>query len=241
MHYRIGVALSALLVLSGCDVSVVGAGSTITGSGVTKEEKRQVDAFTKVDVSAAFEATIIVGPERSVTLNVDDNLLPLVETKVVDGRLEVGYAEGTIVVASKPQKVSIVVTSLDSITARGAAKVVADAVEGKAIKVEAEGASSVELKGFSLDTVDVKAEGAGRVTLEGKGKALTLGASGASKLRAAEAMFESATVAISGASRCEVNVTGSIAGEVSGASSLSVVGNPTSRAVKASGASRVTY
>jgi hypothetical protein len=241
MRSKIGVALISLLAISGCDALVVGAGSTIDGSGVTKEEKREVAPFRGVDVSATFEATITIGPACSVTLSVDDNLAGLVRTSVRDGRLEVRYVEGPIIVTSKPQKIKIVVPDLDFIAARGAAKVFATVVEKKALKIETEGAASVEVNGLDCESVEVKANGAGHVTLEGKGKSLTLEASGASKLRAADATFESAQVAIEGASRCEVNVTGSIAGETTGASSLDVLGSPASRSVKVVGVSHVTY
>ena len=53
--------------------------------------------------------------------------------------------------------------------------------------------------------------------------------------------FESAKVEVSGASRGEVTVSGSIEGDVSGASSLTVLGNPAGRSVRTSGASKVTY
>lgn len=87
MRSTIGIAFSSLLVLSGC----VAFGPTIAGSGVTKVETREVAAFHGVDVSSAFEATIAIGTNQSVTLSVDDNLLPLVETEVKDGRLSVRY------------------------------------------------------------------------------------------------------------------------------------------------------
>lgn len=241
MKLRLGFALLALLSLSGCDVAVVGAGSTITGNGVTKEETRSVEDFTEVSISESFEATIKVGEKPSVTLSVDENLLPLVETRVSDGRLEVRYFEGPIVVSKKTQKVSIVATRLDVITATGAAKVSASSVAGKGLRIEAGGASSVELRKHSLESLEVKADGAARVNLDGKGKTLSIESQGASKIRARDSVYESANVLISGASQCEINVTGSIAGELSGACSLNVLGNPASRSVKVSNVSRVTY
>jgi hypothetical protein len=188
-----------------------------------------------------FEATLVAGNDRSVTLRVDDNLLPFVRTRVVNGRLAIDFVEGTIIVTSKPQKVAIVVPGLTEITARGAARIVAESVTGDSFSVKSEAASAIELKGLDVGTLEVKAGGAGRVTLEGKGKRLVFDASGSSKLRAMDATFESAEVEISGACHCELGVTGSISGEISGASSLDVVGNPAKRLVKTRGSSRVGY
>jgi hypothetical protein len=215
-------------------------GPTIVGSGVTTVETRELGAFHGVDVSSAFEATVAIGTTQSVTLSVDDNLLALVETEVKDGQLSIGYRAGSNVSSAKPQKVAIVVPALDSIVASGAAKVSATVGETKAIKIEAEGAARVDVRGLASDSVDVDANGAGQVSLSGKGKRLKLEADGASTFRAPDVVFESATIDISGASRGEVQVTGPIDGEVSGASTLSLRGKPASRTVKTSGASRIT-
>ncbi len=236
MRSTIGIAFSSLLVLSGC----VAFGPTIAGSGVTKVETREVAAFHGVDVSSAFEATIAIGTNQSVTLSVDDNLLPLVETEVKDGRLSVRYRAGSSITTKTPQKVAIVVPTLDSIVAGGAAKVSAAVGETKAIKIEAGGASNVDVQGLSSDSVDVDATGAGQVSLAGKGKRLTLEVSGASKFLAPDVPFDTAKVELSGASRGEVQVTGSIDGDVTGASTLSIRGKPASRSVRTSGASQVT-
>ena len=241
MRPRLALALPCWLLLSGCDMAAIGTTATITGSGVPKDEKRVLAPFTKVEVSAMFEATVASGPDRSVSLQVDDNLLPLIRTRVVDGRLTIDFIDGTIIVTSRPQKVAIVAPDLVEIIARGAAKVLADGVTGESFRVKSEAASSIELKRLDVRSLDVEASGAGRVTLQGRGKALTLDASGSSKLRAMDATFEAADVMISGASRCELGVTGSIAGEINGASSLDVVGSPPNRLVKAFGAARVGY
>ena len=241
MRATIGLVAAAILAISGCGIPVSGAGPAIKGSGVTKEESRDVPAFTGVDVSANFEATVDIGPKASVTLSVDDNLLPLVKTDVKDGRLVVGYVGGQTIRTTKPQKVTIVTPSLDFVRARGASKVTATAGEASTFKAETEGASSIQVGGLVAESVEVKAEGASRITLTGKGKRLTLDVMGASKATMTGASFESAKVDVGGASRGELNVTGSIDGEVSGASSLSVRGNPTTRDVKTSGASKVSY
>ncbi len=237
MRSTMEIALSALLVLSGC----VGIGPTIVGSGVTKVETREVAAFHGVDVSSAFEATVTIGTKPSVTLSVDDNLLPLVETEVnKDGRLSVRYRAGSNITTKAPQKVAIVASALDSIVASGAAKVSAAVGETKAITIEAGGASNIDVQGLSSDSVDVDATGASRVSLAGKGKRLTLEASGASRFLAPDVPFDTAKVELSGASRGEVQVAGSIDGDASGASTLSIRGKPASRSVRTSGASQVT-
>ena len=241
MRSAIGMAMAALLAASGCGVTLNGAGLPDKGSGVVKEETRDLDGFTGIDISASFEATATIGPKTGVTLSAEDNLLPLIKTEVRDGRLVVGLASGHNIRTTKPLTLKVVVPTLDFVAARGASKLTATAGEASTFKVVSTGASSVDVSGLECDAIEVDAKGASRVTLEGRGKRLTLGASGASKVTAVGSSFESAKVDVSGASKAEVNVTGSIDGEVSGASSLDVKGKPAARGVKTSGASSVSY
>ena len=76
------IVLPALLVLlvPGCMIGT-------PGSGVSKTEEREVEDFDRVDFSGSGEVTIRIGQEKSVTVTFDDNLIEMVETKVVDGEL----------------------------------------------------------------------------------------------------------------------------------------------------------
>ena len=241
MRSTIGLAMAALLAVSECALSIEADDATIEGSGVMKEETRKLPAFRSVDISASFEAAVAIGEKASVVLDGDDNLLPLIKAEVSDDVLRVSLAEGRGVRSRKPLKVTIVVPRLESIAARGASKVVATVGEAKSLRVETEGAASARVDGLDADSIRVKAEGASQVTLTGRAKGLTLDVSGASQLFAGDATFESARIRLDGASRGELRVTGSIDGEISGASSLKVGGKPKDRGVKTSGASTVTY
>ena len=241
MRPTIGMAVIALLAISGCDGALQGAGPPVKGSGVTKEETRDLPAFDEVEVNSTFEAKVVIGPVPSVTLNVEENLLPLVKTEVKDGRLFVSFEGGRNVRPTKPTKVDIVVPSLDFLGANGASKVIASVGECKSLAVESGGASSIEVDGLASDSVGVKANGSSRVILKGRGVRLAVDASGASSVVADDASFESANANLSGASRGKLKVTGSIEGDVSGASSLTVRGNPSTRNVGTSGASSVSY
>jgi hypothetical protein len=241
MRSTLTFTLSALVIFSGCDSLILGGGPLIVGSGVVKTESREVPAFTEVEITSALEATVSIGEKPSVTLTMDDNLLPLVKTEVEGGKLVVRYQSGSNIQAKSPQKVALVAPSLAAIAATGAAKVVATVGEAKSMKLEALGAGRLEVKGLDAESVDVTSEGAGQVELAGQAKRLTLDASGASQMLAPQVAFESARVSLSGASNGTLRVTGSIEGGVSGASSLKVSGNPATRNVSSSGASRVEY
>src|SRR4051812_41780001 len=65
------------------------SGPTVVGSGRAATDQRDVGDFSRVRVTTGIAATVIVGPDSSVTVTADDNLLVNVSTSVVAGRLTV--------------------------------------------------------------------------------------------------------------------------------------------------------
>jgi hypothetical protein len=72
----IPVIIIGLFVLTSCGFWGV------RGSGRVKEETRQIENFTNIDASGAFSIKIKVGPEPSLKILAEDNLLKMIRTTV---------------------------------------------------------------------------------------------------------------------------------------------------------------
>jgi Putative auto-transporter adhesin, head GIN domain len=107
----------------------------------------------------------------------------------------------------------------------------------------AHGASKLELadwqvKGEKL-TIDI--HGASSARLQGSAKAATLKAEGASHLRLSDLTLEAADVVLTGASNAKIRVKSLLNYEISSASRLEYLGEPTIGKAKRSGASSVSH
>ena len=71
---------------------------SLLGNGDTKTELRNVAGFSKIKVDGSTDLTITQGSNYRVEVKAHNNLLPLLETKVVDGTLCVGFKRGTSVI-----------------------------------------------------------------------------------------------------------------------------------------------
>ena len=107
------VSVLATFLLIGC--SLIPVGPATVGSGRAVSEQRQVGSFSKVRVGTAIQATVLVGPDASVSVTADDNLLSSVSTDVTAGRLTVMIQGNSQPLT--PVTVQITVPSLDSIEA----------------------------------------------------------------------------------------------------------------------------
>ena len=239
MRTSLGLAAASLLLIAGCAFPMVPA---VVGNGTIKEESRPIADFHAIDVGSSLHATVTIGPKASVTLLGDENLLPLVRVEVREGRLVANLVDNVSIRPTRPLMLTIVApTGLDRVAVGGAAKVDVTATEVPSFAVEADGAGVVTIVGIVSDSIDLQADGASRVKIEGKGKRLKLTGQGAVSLTASGLAVDSAEVSLNGASRSEVNVTGSVEGALNGASSLKVLGEPKTRAVKTNGAASVSY
>src|SRR5205809_2833546 len=126
------VAAAALVLLSGCGSHSATSRSTSTatsgteGSGVLASEHRTVADFTRVDLAGTSKVIVRVGAPKSVVVRGDDNLLPLITTKVSDGTLVV--AESGSFNSQRGVEVDVAIPSLSGVTLSGTGDLTATGV-----------------------------------------------------------------------------------------------------------------
>ncbi|HEY0547199.1 MAG TPA: head GIN domain-containing protein [Pyrinomonadaceae bacterium] len=200
---KITIILMLAVMLTGCSY-VKSFGDRVVGSGVIKNEKRSVNAFTSIDASGAFDVEVVCQKEQSLELEGDDNLLPLVKTEVRGSTLYIKPDKEFSV--RKAIRVKIAVPNLESISSSGASSFRVADVKNEKLKIDTSGASSLNLAGET--------------------KSLSLDMSGASKVESEGLRAERVTISLSGAGKASVYASEELNAEVSGAGSVSYAGDP---------------
>jgi len=121
----------------------------------------------------------------------------------------------------------------------GASRLDIDMETGEA-KFEVSGASRVS-GSMKVGDAEFTLSGASRAELIGSASNVVLSAWGASRLDLANFALNDMSVELKGASRAMINVNGKLDLDMSGASRLNYIGNPTLRDVNVSGASRLSH
>lgn len=189
------------LLLSGCNYI---HGDQVVGSGVSKTEKREVSSFDSIEASGALDVEIVCQKEPSLELEGDDNLLPLLKTEVRGGTL---YIE--------PQK---------NFSVRKAIRVRITAPNIQ--KISSSGASSFDVSNIKNEKLRIQNSGASNVNLSGQTVALELELSGASKADTEKLTAERVTINLSGAGKANVYASQELNADVSGAGSVTYMGDP---------------
>lgn len=237
--------LLATLLISGCQgILVTRNGESGTGERVTRPFN--FTGFKQVDIGSAFTYEISRADTYSIRITADDNLFDRIQVVQEGDKIVIGL-KGLTMFGSDRMTAEITMPQLREADLSGAANgTISGFSSADRLDVDASGASVVELVGISagdfrgdlsgaskvsghLTAADVQFElsGASNLQLEGSAGNLVLDASGASLANLTDFTVNNADVRLSGASNGTVNLGGRLDADLSGASSLAYIGEPT--------------
>jgi hypothetical protein len=181
---------------------------------VRKTEKRQVESFTGIETTGAFEVIVDCQKPLGLEIEADDNLLPLVQTEVRGDVLHV--------------------TSTKNYSSNGGIvlRITVPNLEG----LETKGAGKFQIADLKNDHFWVRSTGAAKVIASGQSKSIEITSTGAGEIDARDLLVEKADVRVTGAAGVDVSPSDTLDIEVSGAGRVTYSGNPKiSKSVKGAG------
>jgi hypothetical protein len=172
--------------LSACGSGGLILGNTIRGSGNVISESRQVSGITGVQLDTSGDLTLSQDDTESLTIEAEDNLLPLLTSEMVNGTLKLGTKPNTSISATKPIKYTLTVKNIAALSANGSGNITAgDLVSGDNFQVSLSGSGSLDLSSLKSDKVSIKLNGSGDAaiaTLNTQSLAASLNGNGILKL-----------------------------------------------------------
>ena len=249
------ILMTALLV----SVLLAGCGVVLTGSGNLETKDYDFSDFSKVEVSNAFEFKISQSSSYSVSITADDNVIEKVQVTKEGDTLIIGL-DRIIGLGSVTLEATVTMPQLRGLDISGASRgTVSDFSSTDNLDIELSGASSLDLVDISVGDVKSDISGASKVTgdltaldadfdvsgastiqLEGSASDIVVDASGASRVKLAAFPVNNADIKLSGASSGTVNLDGRLDADLSGASKLEYIGEPTMGTINTSGASTLS-
>ena len=225
-----------VIMLTGCTVSF---GTRITGSGPIVTTELDLSRFTAVAAGSAFEVEITRSDKHSVTVSVNENLVERLDVDVSDDTLRIYLKPGIGITGNATLKAKVTMPELTGLDLSGATRTtLAGFNANKPLKAEVSGASTLRGEIASGDA-RFDASGASTVALQGSAQDLSVKASGASTVDFGRFNSRDTVVEANGASRVNVNASGQLDVEASGASTVRYTGDPARLRVNTSGASSV--
>ena len=211
----------------------------LIGSGNLETEEYAFTNFTRVEISSAFEFEIEQSSSYSINITADDNVIDYVQVSQVGQTLKIRL--GTVTwFGPVTLRASVTMPQLSDLTVSGASRgTVSDFNSTEDLDITVSGASKVT-GDITAGNVEFDISGASTIQLEGSGNDMDAIVSGASRFNLDDFTVNNADVNFSGASSGTVNLNGRLDANLSGASRLWYIGEPTSTDINTSGASTVS-
>ena len=231
----------------------------VVGSGNVSTEEQGFSDFTIVDVGNSFDVEITQSSSYGVDITADDNLFEYIQVSKTGNTLKIrlkwGYIYESVAFRAKitmPDLHELEFSGATHGTAvgfssshelalglSGASSLHVVNMSAAGIKIDLSGASNLSGDLTASGDAQLIVSGASSIELDGAAKDLVISASGASHLELFDFPVQDANVVLSGASHATVNLDGILDANLSGASHLLYIGNPTLGDIRKSGSSTV--
>lgn len=201
-----------------------------TGSGKQRTETRAVSGFQAIDSRAGIDLVLRQGTREGIELSGEDNILPLIETKVVDDRgvptLVIGPKRGTSFTTHLPLAATVDLITLKALALSGGGKVSSDALKTMVLKLSISGSATVKLRQLSADEVSADVSGSGDLEFSGRSTKLGVSVSGRCDVDTRGLEADDVRIDIAGSGDAAVTARKTLSVSIAGSGSVVYAGDP---------------
>src|ERR1017187_5788746 len=193
------IPLSALCaLLSGCFNFNLSTSHRVKGSGNIVTTTRAVSQFDRVSVSGSGHLSIVQGDQESLTIEADDNLLPLIKSEVASRGLKIG-PENVNLSPTRTIHYVLQLKSLEALHLSGSLEAEAQSIKTDQLLITISGSGKIQVASLDTSELNVHVSGSGDIQLAGKVNRQTIQISGSGNYRAGNCESQTTAGHISGA------------------------------------------
>ena len=212
-----------ILAVAGCGES---SSRSVQGSGHVVTEQRPLAAFQQVELEG--EGHLIIGPDEPAALEVrtDDNLMALVDSKVVDGKLVIGIKPNRDLQPTDGLTYRVACDPLSEVRLSGSGDIEVNSCAASDLTVRLDGSGIVRVDGVDATRVDAEIGGSGTIRLSGTSTQVEVSVAGSGIFDGGELQAQQVEATIPGSGQIVVWATGTLRADISGSGSVLYRGHP---------------
>ena len=202
-------------------------GEQVQGSGRIVKQVRQVGNFNGLALGLPGHLELRIGNTESVTIEADDNLLPLLETVVEGGTLKIRPHKRNLSLQSKSIRIVVQARSIERLSLGGSGSIDADPLRARKLDVDLGGSGSINLKGVESEVLAVSLGGSGDLkAAQGTIGKLTVSIGGSGDVDLGRVQTNSASVTIAGSGEATVWPRNELSATIAGSGDVNYYGDP---------------
>jgi hypothetical protein len=195
-------------------------GDAVKGSGVAATQRRDVGSFSAITLGAPVSVVLRAAARESIEIVGDDNVLPLIETRVRGtgtGRsLQIDLPAGAQIDPRIPVVVTVDYVGIEAIALSGSGRITASAMKAGKLDASVGGSGSISLPGLAASELAVSIGGSGVFTGDGRTGQLALGIGGSGRCDAEKLIADDVSVSMAGSGQARVHADRSLRATIVG-------------------------
>lgn len=202
------------------------AGERVQGNGNVSKQAREVSNFSALGLGLPGSVEVRIGNSESVTIESDENILPLIETVVEDGTLKIRPTRRNLQLDTRNLKVVVTAKKLERISVGGSGSVDAEGIRGGKLSFDVGGSGSMNLRDVEGESITVSLGGSGNLKATGSTDKLKVSIGGSGKVSTGQLATREAVVSIGGSGQAVVWAKQALSVSVAGSGDVSYYGEP---------------
>jgi len=228
MKMKFWVGLLTGLVLAGCSGGLTINISGVQGSGKMASETRVLENVSQVELAGFGNLTVQFGDKEEITIDAEDNILPLITTEVKGGRLVIGTKPGVSIGMTRGVRYTLTLRKLDTVTLTGSGDIqVQGALDARDVTVRILGSGDITLDEVRSNDLVAEILGSGSIDLRGETQSLRVKISGSGDFSGADLKSASTRAEILGSGDIQLWATDTLDVTITGSGNVEYFGSPT--------------
>lgn len=207
-----------------------GSGERVTGEGEVASERREVNGYDAVALESGFKVQIRQGAGHKLELRAERNLLPYIETRVIEGSkgrtLEIQTRRGFNLSTKQTPVIEIEMPALRAVSIAGSGTIKVDPISAADLKASISGSGDIHLNGVKSERLSMSISGSGDIIASGTTATLSVSVAGSGDVKARELQADEAKVSIAGSGDVIVAANKLLKVSIAGSGDVGYVGNP---------------
>lgn len=202
-----------------------GIGNSVSGSGTIKSESRAVSGFNGIALALDAQVEIQQGSAEGVTVEADDNILPLIETVVENGSLIIRRTSANASLSPSKLKIVVHAKTIERLSIAGSGDIRAEALKAPALKASISGSGDMRIKSLEAGALKVNIVGSGDFSAAGHAASVHARIAGSGDVKAAKLEAKDVEVRIAGSGDAIVWARGTLKVKVAGSGDVKYFGD----------------
>lgn len=215
-------------------------GEQVQGSGNIKRQARQVSHFTGLALEVPGRLELRMGDSEGVTIETDDNVLPLIETVVENGTLKIRPTKRNLNLRTKNLKIVVNARQIERLALGGSGSVDADSLRAPRLNIDLGGSGEINVRNLDSESVAVSLGGSGDFKAgAGQARKLSVSIGGSGTVDMGRVQSDSASISVAGSGEATVWARHELSMTIAGSGDVNYYGDPRiSKSIVGSGDAR---